>query len=71
MKIVGVTDQQIVTRVGNKRRLVYCDNEALLADILEMVPVSGEGTFVEDTLVAFDTRENDKAPTDGVKDENA
>lgn len=65
IKIVGMMDNQIVIRLQNKRRLLYCENQELLDDISELIPVAGNATFVENTLVSF-THDNN---TDKDKDE--
>lgn len=66
IKIVGVLEQQVVIRLANKRRILFCNDDELLANIVDMVPVAGEGTFVDNTLVAFDQTMD----TNGVTVEN-
>ena len=57
MKILGVKEKQLVVRMNAKRRLLFCNDDQMFDEITEMIPTTGKGTLVQNTLVKFEQRE--------------
>lgn len=51
-KVTGMTDKQIVVRIGGKRLLLTCDDE-VREEIANIIPRKVQITFNEDKLLSF------------------
>lgn len=52
-KITGVTDTQVVARIGTKRIILFCD-DAVRSEMQEIIPRKVQITYTEDKLISYE-----------------
>ena len=51
--ITGTVGKQVVMRIGEKRRLVYCNDAEVFSKILEKSPTKAKVVIAGDDLLSF------------------
>lgn len=52
--ITGTLENQVVMRVGEKRRIVYCSNKDVFSDIEQKSPTKAKVVLSGEDLVSFE-----------------
>ena len=53
-KVTGLVDQNVILRIGSKRRILFCSKE-LIETIENIIPVNGMARYTDETLVSFES----------------